>query len=152
MIPVHEEYLVDEHGNRKAVVLPISEWQQVLAALEDLDDVAAYDQARAQPSAPIPFEQAVREIRGGAAVELRTAHRENLGAAMQRVPQPDQDRLIAAIRSLSGEPRPVGAKKLRGREAWRIRVGDYRVIYEVDDGRRRVLIVTVGHRRDIYRR
>ena len=39
MIPVHEEYLVDEHGNRKAVVLPISEWQQVLAALEDLDDV-----------------------------------------------------------------------------------------------------------------
>ncbi len=59
MIPVHEEYLVDEHGNRKAVVLPISEWQQVLAALEELDDARAYDEARAQPSEPVPFEQAV---------------------------------------------------------------------------------------------
>jgi hypothetical protein len=65
MIPVHEEYLVDEHGNRKAVVLPIAEWQQVLAALDELDDVQAYDQAKARPSEPVPFEQAVREIRDG---------------------------------------------------------------------------------------
>ncbi len=72
--------------------------------------------------------------------------------ALQRVPQPDRDRVIEAIRTLSDEPRPPGAKKLKGREAWRIRIGDYRVIYEINDGRRQLLVVTIGHRRDIYRR
>jgi hypothetical protein len=67
MVSVHEEYLVDEHGNRKAVVLPISEWRQVLVALEELDDIQGYDEAKARPSEPVPFEEAVREIRKGAA-------------------------------------------------------------------------------------
>jgi mRNA interferase RelE/StbE len=43
-------------------------------------------------------------------------------------------------------------KKLKGREAWRIRIGDYRVIYEINDGGHQLLVVTIGHRRDIYRR
>jgi mRNA interferase RelE/StbE len=72
--------------------------------------------------------------------------------ALGRLPQSDQARIVEAIRGLAVEPRPRGAKKLRGREAWRIRSGDYRVIYEIDDERRRVLVVTIGHRRDIYRR
>jgi hypothetical protein len=65
MIHVHEEYLFDEHGNRKAVVVPIAEWQQVLAALEELDDVRAYDEAKTSPSEPLPFEQVVHAIREG---------------------------------------------------------------------------------------
>jgi hypothetical protein len=65
MIELHEEYLVDEEGNRKAVVIPILEWQRVVEMLEDLDDIRAYDAAKNQPSDPVPFDKAVSEIREG---------------------------------------------------------------------------------------
>jgi hypothetical protein len=65
MITVHEEYLVDEAGNRKAVVLPLAVWQQIKEELEELDDIRAYDEAKAQPSEPVPFEDAMREIHEG---------------------------------------------------------------------------------------
>ena len=71
--------------------------------------------------------------------------------SLARVPQPYQERMIAAIVRLSDEPRPAGAKKLAGREAWRIRIGDFRIIYEIDDEIRKVLVVSAGNRRDIYR-
>ncbi|MCX7006811.1 MAG: type II toxin-antitoxin system RelE/ParE family toxin [Kiritimatiellaeota bacterium] len=64
---------------------------------------------------------------------------------------PEQERVIAAIRKLASNPRPAGVKKLAGREAWRIRVGDYRVIYEINDNELTVLVVDFGHRREIYR-
>lgn len=65
MMPVHEEYLVDEAGNRRAVVLPLEAWKQIREELEELEDIRAYDEAKAQPSEPIPFEQAIREIDEG---------------------------------------------------------------------------------------
>jgi len=65
MITTYEEYLVDEAGNRKAVVLPLAAWQQIKEELEELEDIRAYDEAKAQPSEPVPFEQAVREIHEG---------------------------------------------------------------------------------------
>ena len=62
-----------------------------------------------------------------------------------------QDRLIRAIDGLAANPRPSSVKKLRGtRDLWRIRVGDYRVIYRVDDGRRLVDVSHVRHRREAY--
>jgi mRNA interferase RelE/StbE len=70
---------------------------------------------------------------------------------LARIAQPHQDRVIAAIRGLVDEPRPAGVKKLSGREAWRIRAGDYRVIYEIRDESLVVLVLAIGHRRDIYR-
>jgi len=65
MIQFNEEYLVDEQGNRKSVVLSISEWEQILDALEELDDIRAYDEAKGHPSEPVHFEQAISEIRKG---------------------------------------------------------------------------------------
>ena len=62
-----------------------------------------------------------------------------------------QTRIIAAIRSLAVCPRPVGCIKLSGRPAWRIRIGNYRVIYEIHDDRLLVVVVAIGHRKDIYR-
>ncbi|MEW5948302.1 MAG: type II toxin-antitoxin system RelE/ParE family toxin [Thermodesulfobacteriota bacterium] len=59
---------------------------------------------------------------------------------------------MAAIQGLSEDPRPSGVKKLTGRNAWRIRVGNYRVIYEIQDNSLVVLVVSVGHRKEIYRR
>lgn len=70
---------------------------------------------------------------------------------LARLDRQAQKRIIDAIRSLAANPRPVGCHKLTGRPAWRIRVGDYRVIYELEDSRLRVLIVSVGNRKDIYR-
>jgi hypothetical protein len=57
--------VVDEKGNRKAVMLPISEWRQILELLEEIKDIRAYDEAKSRPSEPVPFEQAVSEIREG---------------------------------------------------------------------------------------
>jgi len=57
----------------------------------------------------------------------------------------------ASIADLADNPRPYGYKKLRGEDAYRMRVGDYRVIYEIDDGKIIVTVVSVGHRKDIYK-
>lgn len=60
-------------------------------------------------------------------------------------------RLIERIRSLAEEPRPAGVEKLSTLERYRIRQGDWRVLYEIDDGARVVTIVKVGHRKEVYR-
>ena len=57
-----------------------------------------------------------------------------------------------AIRALGLEPRPPGSAKLSGRSGWRIRVSDYRVIYEIDEREQSITVLHVGHRRDVYRR
>jgi len=63
----------------------------------------------------------------------------------------DRRRIVARIRSLAQVPRPEGATKLSGREQFRVRQGSYRIVYSVDDEERIVLIVKVGHRREVYR-
>jgi mRNA interferase RelE/StbE len=56
-----------------------------------------------------------------------------------------------AVHQLAEDPRPPGCHKLQNREGWRIRVGDYRLVYEVDDDLRTVTVLLAGHRRDVYR-
>jgi mRNA interferase RelE/StbE len=63
----------------------------------------------------------------------------------------DRRRIIDKIRELSVEPRPRGCEKLTGQNRLRIRQGDFRILFEVDDGLRIVTIVKIGHRRDVYR-
>ena len=61
-------------------------------------------------------------------------------------------RIVEAIRALADNPRPVGCKKLAGSDKdWRVRVGDYRVLYEIEDQVRVVRVMRVRHRRDAYR-
>jgi mRNA interferase RelE/StbE len=55
------------------------------------------------------------------------------------------------IESLRENPRPVGCKKLGNRQGWRIRFGDYRILYSIDDASKAVTITNVGNRREIYR-
>ena len=76
----------------------------------------------------------------------RSAERE-----LSRLARPTHDRIIERIIRLGTAPRPPGAVKLQGHDAYRIRVGDHRVLYVVDDTRRRVEIIAVGHRREVYR-
>ena len=65
MITLHPECVVDEKQQRKAVLLSVAEWDEVVDELEDLDDIRAFDEAKAGPQDAIPLEQAVREIREG---------------------------------------------------------------------------------------
>lgn len=59
---VHPEYIVDENFNRKSVVLPYSEWEDIIEEIEELDDIRAYDQAKNETEdEDVPFEQAVKE-------------------------------------------------------------------------------------------
>lgn len=58
--------------------------------------------------------------------------------------------ILAAIHTLADNPRPQGYKKLKGRNGYRIRVGDYRIIYEVFDNILLVDVINLGHRKDIY--
>ncbi len=61
-------------------------------------------------------------------------------------------RVQAAIELLAEDPRPPAAKMLVNSDgAWRVRVGDYRVVYEIEDGHLVVLVLAIGHRREIYR-
>lgn len=61
-------------------------------------------------------------------------------------------RIIFRIKALSGNPRPAGSRKITGSESdWRIRIGDYRVIYEIDDEAQAVRVLRVRHRREAYR-
>jgi mRNA interferase RelE/StbE len=77
---------------------------------------------------------------------LRSAQRQ-----LARLDRQDHPRIIAAIESLAVDPRPPVCAKLSGRPAWRIRIGPYRVIYEIHDQKLLVLVVAIGHRREVYR-
>jgi mRNA interferase RelE/StbE len=61
------------------------------------------------------------------------------------------DKVISILISLKEDPLPVGAKKLQGRDGYRIRVGDYRILYVIDNSRKKVEILSVAHRREVYR-
>jgi mRNA interferase RelE/StbE len=72
--------------------------------------------------------------------------------ALARLPRTDRLRIKARIDSLAAEPRPQGAVKLAGPEGlYRIRVGNYRVVYALSDAALVVLVVRIGHRREVYR-
>lgn len=72
--------------------------------------------------------------------------------ALRRIDRQDQARIRGAIALLAANPRPPGMNALRGRDGFRIRVGDYRIIYTIEDDRLLVVVVTLGHRRDVYER
>jgi mRNA interferase RelE/StbE len=78
-------------------------------------------------------------------IELRPA----AVRALRKLDPPVARRLQAAIALLAEDPRPPASRPLRGRPAWRVRVGDYRVIYTIEDDVLLIVVVTLGHRRDV---
>jgi mRNA interferase RelE/StbE len=69
---------------------------------------------------------------------------------LEKINEPYYSSIKQAIINLTENPRPQGCKKLRGRDGYRIRVGNYRVIYDIFDAKLIVDIITLGHRKDIY--
>lgn len=72
--------------------------------------------------------------------------------ALKQIDHQDRDRIRGAIALLGENPRPPGAKALHGRPGLRVRVGNYRIIYTIQDDVLVIVIVTLGHRSDIYKR
>jgi len=71
---------------------------------------------------------------------------------LRKLSRGTQKKLSAAVDALASDPRPAGARYLRGREdLWRIRVGAYRIVYAIEDDRLVIVLVKLGHRRDVYR-
>ena len=71
---------------------------------------------------------------------------------LEAIPEKDRRRIIERIRGLSGEPRPFGVEKLSGDDKYRIRQGNFRILYEILDRDLVVSVIRIGDRRDVYRR
>ena len=72
--------------------------------------------------------------------------------SLEAIPSPAFDQIEAKLLTLAEIPRPHGCKKLKENDgAWRIRSGDYRIVYDIDDSTSTVTVVRIGHRREIYR-
>jgi len=82
----------------------------------------------------------------------RIVFRKSVAKDLRRVPHRDLQRILAIIESLSEEPRPCGIDRLSGEEKYRVRQGNYRIIYQINDDKVIVIVVKVGHRNDVYRR
>jgi mRNA interferase RelE/StbE len=80
-------------------------------------------------------------------VEVRRSAEKELG----RLATQAQQRIAVALLGLAEEPLPPGVKKLKGSHAYRIRIGDYRVLYTVDAEKQEVCVVAIGHRKEVYR-
>jgi len=73
--------------------------------------------------------------------------------ALRQLDPKARNDVLAKMRALATDPRPAGCEPLQGHPPWlRIRAGDYRIIYAIDDQARVVIVGTVGHRRDVYQR
>lgn len=77
--------------------------------------------------------------------------RRSAAREISALPAKDRRRVVARIARLASDPRPVGCEKLSGEEKYRIRQGDYRILYEIVDADLIVTVVKVGNRRGVYR-
>ena len=80
-------------------------------------------------------------------VELRR----NVKKALDRLQLQEYQRITSVLLGLEENPRPAGIEKITGTELWRIREGNYRLIYHINDEKKIITVVRIGHRRDVYR-
>lgn len=79
------------------------------------------------------------------------AFKESVSKDLKEIPKQDVHRILERIDALRVEPRPQGSVKLSGKEYYRVRQGNYRTIYEIQDSQRVVIVIKVGNRREVYR-
>ena len=70
---------------------------------------------------------------------------------LNKIPETEFPKIIARIEALSKNPRPKGCEKLAAQYSYRIRQGSYRIIYTIEDDRLIIIVIKIGHRRDVYR-
>ena len=77
--------------------------------------------------------------------------KQSVAKDLRQIPKKDVARILKRIEALRAEPRPPGVEKISGRERYRIRQGVYRILYEILNNELMVVVVKIGHRRDVYR-
>jgi mRNA interferase RelE/StbE len=82
----------------------------------------------------------------------RVLIRRSAAGELEKIPKKDLRRIVERILGLEAEPGPQGCEKLSAQERYRIRQGDYRIVFSIDDGGRTIDIVKIGHRSEIYGR
>ncbi len=83
--------------------------------------------------------------------KYRIVFRKSVARDLRPIPTQELRKILIAIESLSDDPRPSGVEKLSGQDRYRLRQGNYRIIYEINDIEVLVVVVKVGHRKDVYR-
>ena len=83
--------------------------------------------------------------------EYRITIKKSAAKELQAIPQKDMRKIVMRIRSLARNPRHHGSQKLAGQEQYRIRQGDYRIVYFIEDKETLIDIIKIGHRREVYR-
>jgi mRNA interferase RelE/StbE len=83
--------------------------------------------------------------------KYRVLLRKSAAGELSRIPKKDLLRILERIRLLEEEARPQGREKLSAQERYRVRRGDYRIVYSIDDEKRTIEISKIGHRSEIYR-
>jgi mRNA interferase RelE/StbE len=140
---------LERYGRRAAVLVSPERYERLMAALEDSEDVAAFDAAMNEEGANIPWGPGEGRPRLGVSayrIELRPA----AVRALRKLDPPIRRRIQGVIALLAQDSRPPAARALKGRPALRVRVGDYRIIYAVHDEVLLLVVVTLGDRRDVY--
>lgn len=85
---------------------------------------------------------------GRYSIELVRSIRKDL----RRIAKKEVPKILKTIQSLADNPRPISSKKLTNEELYRIRIGNFRILYEINDARQVVLVVKAGHRKDVYKK
>lgn len=156
-----KERIIVMRRNKKMAALVSIEDLEALEALEDQLDTREAEKVLAKPMAPVAWDKVKAELKARRAkqpkkkawtdvykVFIDPRARKQLLA----VSSVDQRRIEKKIDSLAATPRPADCKKLQGGGGlYRVRVGDYRVVYQVKDRELIVLLVRFGHRREVYR-
>lgn len=83
--------------------------------------------------------------------EYKVYFKESVEKDFSAIPKKDLQKILRRIETLGQDPRPQGHEKLTGQERYRVRQGNYRIVYSIQDKELTVWVVKIGHRRDIYR-
>jgi mRNA interferase RelE/StbE len=83
---------------------------------------------------------------------FRLVFKKSVAKDLRDIPKKDVSRILKCFDALAEDPRAIGCEKLSGQERYRVRHGSYRIVYEIQDEAFMVVVVKVGHRRDVYRR
>lgn len=151
MLAINPQYIVDDKKTKQAVIVQIKQWREIIKELEMLDDLKAYDEAKKNLNIneTVSFDEAVKEIRSKQNLKYFLKIQKNAKKSLLKISEPFQSKIIDKIYNLENNPY-LDTKKLIGREAYRIRIGNYRVIYEINDNELIIIVVSIGHRKDVY--
>jgi mRNA interferase RelE/StbE len=83
--------------------------------------------------------------------EYEILFKESVWKDLKKIPKRELKKILSRVEKLGNDPRPMGCEKLTGEELYRIRQGNYRIVYSIQDNELTVWVIKVGHRKDVYR-